>query len=944
MGACAFVLFACGLATADAETRGESNRIRVDVRLSAGSGRVEGRVHAFFVNPGAQPLERVYLWLLPNRLGEPPAALDDVNHYWIYPRAFNPGSMSVTRVRAGAPGHEQVIAAADVRDQPHAVAGPGTLVSVELAEPIAPGQRLGLVVEFRARIPERYGSLGCIDGQCTLMGGFYPMPAGLDAAGWDLEGPPMRADMEVSVALDKPASVVLFDRVFGQVTETAAGKAGARVTRVQASFRDAPYAPLFVAPRLYESRRVFARQGQAGMTLRYLAAEPPPPTDIAHEQILPYTQENHARYALESAESALALLAGIDAQGVLAGGREVLMVEAPLRFQLADSHPGVIAVSDRFYRIWPAKRFRKFHQRQLVRAFFNQLMGRLIEQRAAERARDRDSAADLLASYLTDLYDIREYRKSEFMGDILQPVAFIPVVDQLLYAPQTMFAGAYFGSVLDDEPLRDHPGRFMHQRPRGRLLYEKLRDLLTPEAMRAAMRAMIVDGARFRDAAERAYGAPMDWFFRQWEGPYPATNYRLLGVSSTRLDSGQGGGGYEHEIRVERRTAAGDTPPVEPVTVLVVLASGARRVLRWDGRGQVGVLTLRSSETVDHVVVDPSHRLVERWLPGDDQHPLFDNRDEHRVRFVYNSFGVLLNITDLSALLAVDFSLGRVHDVRQGSRFALFTSESTLIGGSARYSRHFGPAITPDRLRSSATVRFAAQRLKAGFFGEGEPAASRVTLGLSLGSSDRLFIFEPRFARDLAVGGSLGLTRFDAADSRAAEYALSGSLAVGYSRLYTIGGGHTLGLELDLAAVFGDISARSQLTNASGATGLRGYAPGALFGRSKALVRAEYRHVFTHQMNWNLGHYNFLRGIGGALFVDAGALSSCERHDLLAPDRMYASVGYGLRFFYDSFGTLPQFMRLDVAVPLVRRDRDCLGSALGGGPPVMVYLGFLPPF
>jgi hypothetical protein len=37
-------------------------------------------------------------------------------------------------------------------------------------------------------------------------------------------------------------------------------------------------------------------------------------------------------------------------------------------------------------------------------------------------------------------------------------------------------------------------------------------------------------------------------------------------------------------------------------------------------------------------------------------------------------------------------------------------------------------------------------------------------------------------------------------------------------------------------------------------------------------------------------------------------------------------------------------MRIDFAVPLVGTARPCLGGDPVGGQPVMVYLGFVPPF
>ena len=293
----------------------------------------------------------------------------------------------------------------------------------------------------------------------------------------------------------------------------------------------------------------------------------------------PIPERTTARFGLEAAAEAFELLEAIDAP---VQARELVLVEAPLRFSVAQAHPGLVVVSDRYYRIWPAKRFRKFHRRQLVRAVFGNIFAAEIARRGSEKARDIAVAGDLIASYLGDLYVLRRYKKSELLDDILQPVSFIPIIDQLLYDPQTPFADVYFSSVLDREPLRDDPRRFMHARPRGRLYYEKLRDLMTPSALRLTVRAMMLDGVDHRTASERAYGSPLDWFFRQWSLPRTAVDYRLAGVSSRRLE----GGSYQHAIAVERRSVAPHTPISEPVSVRVELADGSHRTLTWDGRGR----------------------------------------------------------------------------------------------------------------------------------------------------------------------------------------------------------------------------------------------------------------------------------------------------------------------------------------------------------------------
>jgi hypothetical protein len=886
---------------------------RVDARIDVGKRTVVGTVTVRVRNPAPWPLARAYVWLYPNRLSKRPAGINDVNFYWIYPRKFNPGAMTLTSVHAG----RVAVAPGQVRPEVHASAGRRALWSIELPRAVPPGDEIEMTLRYRARIPDRYGPFGCVGRRCTLVGGFYPMLAAVDSGGWNLGVAPQRTDMTVSVKTRKPGAIVIFDHWFGNDVAGAA-----------ASATGVAYATVHLAPSFHRSSHTYGPS-----RVEVLTYEPPPPADDARGKVLPYTKENYPRFALETAEKAYALL---DAVGARRRKGKVVVVEAPLRQRLAISQPRSILLSDRWYRIWPAKRFRKFHQRALVRELFAHHIART--QRSVEKAAELEPRADMIAAYLTDIFTLRHYEKREFADDILKPVSFVPAIDLLLYAPQTMFADAYFGRVLDNELLRDLPTRFMHQRPRGRLYYEKLRDLLTPSALGSLMRTLILERVPYREAATRAYGGSLGWFFRQWDRPYPHLNYKLVGTHSRRL----GDGTYEHLITVAREVGPGEEGVIEPVEVMVHLAGNKRRLLRWEGRGNRATLRLRARERIARVVVDPRGRLVERKLPGHEQHPKFDNRDVHKLRFVYNSLGLLFNVSDLSALLAADFSLSRVRDLKHRLDVSLFTSAAVSVGLDLAYDYSFGDTVHQDRLLSSATVGLGARRLKAGFFSE--QGASRLSLSAGVGSNNKLFIFEPLRAYSLGVGASLSLTRLDAGPSSGGEWLLSGVASAALARTVTPWDGHTFALNVRGAVAFGNLTARSQLVASGGVTGLRGFAPGELFSRGRLLARAEWRHSFIHTLNWNLGHYNFVHSIGGALFADAGVLTPCDSYDPLGKDAFYASVGYGLRSRYDSFGTMPQMVRLDVAVPITQHQRSCLGEPAGGFPPVMVYLAFLPPF
>ena len=116
------------------------------------------------------------------------------------------------------------------------------------------------------------------------------------------------------------------------------------------------------------------------------------------------------------------------------------------------------------------------------------------------------------------------------------------------------------------------------------------------------------------------------------------------------------------------------------------------------------------------------------------------------------------------------------------------------------------------------------------------------------------------------------------------------------------------------------------MLSAGGDGGLRGYDVASLLGRWRAIGRVEWRHVFTHELDINFLHSLYLRGIGGALFAEAGVVSPCESY---APDAksVNADVGYTLRIFGDWFGVSQTTINIDFAVPLVQHDRELLRHA-----------------
>ncbi len=291
--------------------------------------------------------------------------------------------------------------------------------------------------------------------------------------------------------------------------------------------------------------------------------------------------------------------------------------------------------------------------------------------------------------------------------------------------------------------------------------------------------------------------------------------------------------------------------------------------------------------------------------------------------------------------MLLDFTLRKVRDLHNSFRFQLFTNQVTTIGVFAGYTYGFGPIVTPASVAAAVAFGFTAARLSSGF-ADAPSAGTRVSLAAAVGYDDRDYIFDPRHARGVTGEAIWTLTTFDAGGGAQQTLTLLGNATA----IATPWDGQTLVANLEGAVVAGDLPSRSELLVAGGE--LRGYGPDELFGRARVTGHVEWRGGVERDLDWNIGHAVYLRGVSAAAFVDAGGISSCNRYgDVLDASNLFASVGFGLRVFYDDLGVQPAMFALDVAVPLVLHQRTCFGTddlQLAGRPPFMVYLNFLPPF
>ncbi len=758
----------------------------------------------------------------------------------------------------------------------------------------------GVPVRVRIRtslsIPERYGPFGRYLRQLTLLGGWFPVIGRADR-------PPTVGTVKARVRVPPGHAAVLGSRYMPFVPTQATSP------RWVESKNDATSMPLIVLPA-----RTGARSAANGR-VRWISGR---------RYTTDTTALRQADLTLETIDQAMSVLRR---DGLPRSSRPLLVVEAPLRRNLARAGPGVVLVSDRAFRLPPFERFFRFHQYPVARELLTSwAWGRV------RRDRFRHVAADAVGAFLRDRYVRARSGYAEDLFDVLSIWSFLPAVDSLLYAPQTAFIGAYFRVVNEVDPLRvnlnDPPSAW----PRGRIVYEKLLDRAGPRAASAAMHRLAL-GERLEPVLSDALGeGQVADFLSTWLGPYPAMQYALDAWGSAPTRGPACAPATEcYQARVDVRHSGSTV--VEPVQLRLTDDAGEQRLV-WTKTSSAAMRTVTAtlSDALDLVELDPRGRIAEAptvAVPS----PKFDNRSRAKWRVLLNNFNFGASPTAGTLNTSLDVAISRVRDVRW--RFGLNAGFGPdAISFTGRALRRFGPRVTPDRGQRWLGVSVGADRLRSNFADETNPSYA-LTSNLFVGSDTRQTAWAPEPGTALRAALTYNhvfgrLSRLDSDGESVTRNALALTLAG--LKAWRIEGRHQLSLRGSVGSFVAGRPQSQLLYFLGGRTAVRGYVIDDTVGRYRALGSAEWLHSLLGEANENVVELVWATRLDGAFFADV-ALIGNDLGTALAR-QVRADVGYGLRIYLDYFGIRPGVMAVEVAVPLL----DDQGRFAVGSP--AVYIDF----
>lgn len=878
--------------------------------IRRGRARVDG-VATYTLDRAARPGDTITLLDFAGSMPTEPDQLDEVALATYTSGPFEPGGMTL---------HGSWDAASVVR------VGPRRDVVVTLDEGAT-----SFTLRYAIDVPRRYWPFGCVRERCSLSGAIAPLPS---------------APAEGGVYLPAGGRVVVpaqwhVEAAFATPGDVPPGAPAGRTSRVPDELivvgdgRRIAYPSVFFGPRWHVTTQSHHGVGFRVLTpLRRPSGQVPYDTAIQLRPDLP-------GIVLRAASEIVELLE------VLGGDAptpdEIVVIQGPLRAQIAEAHPGVVVVSDQAFALFPHERFRRFHEDAIAKGIATALVQRRI---ASDDAASRELWMGTAIAHATvGVWRATRHARDEYAHDILSRLTFVPAVDRFLYTQQASFSSAYFRGVEDEMPVRNHPLWFAHELPTGRRIHEKLVDLLGPERMDRVYREYLATPTKDpRVLAEHAWGRQLDWFFEQWLGPYPDVDYAIADVDSRETKDG-----WHHRIVIRKDSAV---PLVEPIQILVVERGGERHYLVWNGelgphdrvladepvRGE-HVIELDTERKLASVRLDPRSRTrqVARGKRTNVD-PLFDDRKPASFRFLYTGVGLsiaaseFLNATTptsrfnaISGFALFESSLRR--DLRRTGHVQIARDRETDVAVGVGTSLSFGRKVNRQRRRSRVRLFETVALLNGRSL---DPRGGvRLVESIGIGDDTRGFGWWPERGRalDLGVSARHTLRTEGLRDHRHDFVALAD-----WVHLWRIAKDHVIAtavLAEIVIPVRGDPEYRS-LGRVGGIGGLSGYAADEAFGLGIASVQAEYRHVFVNDLRPNFVHLAWLRSIGGIAFAGASSASPCDRLDgWFERGSWYGTVGYALTGYLSILGVTPQLVRVEVAAPVIRyRNRQCLGNTL----------------
>ena len=568
---------------------------RLDVRLNEKEHVLTGRESIRYVSHAAVPLTEFYLHLYPNRYRDQfSTAARERAFYHDY---------TIADIKPADRGYLDV-ESLTVNGKATSFKLVDTVLAIELAEPLAPGQVLDLDLEFFEKIPKHIDLMGW-EGRHYDMAQWYPKVAVYDEHGWHADQYHDLGEFYGEFASYEVTLTVPRDFVVAATGALVAGDAGWQGTTPLASQAQPP------------SKEQARRQGYAveevgeGTTTKTVS--------FAAERVHDFAWVGDPDFVVEE------------------GRTRDTAVRAFFRKKDRDKWSGVAV--ERGVRIldWLGERFAPYPYAQ-ISIVQGLLEGGMEYPQLAMVGSEREALIchELAQNYLYGIlanneidepwldegfsaFMTRWYMSSRYGDEGVNP-------DDLSWyerrLDRTTARDAAEIQVLErarprlDEPVatvayrfRDRPNYRTMSYAKASLMFDMLRSVLGEESFARGLKLYYdryqfqhVDEAGLRSVFEEVAGRELGWFFDEWLHSTATCDYRLRGVKVTRADDG-----YRIEVTATRNDAI-----VMPVALLIETASGEKVSESWDGKAARHVWSVKTHDKPTRVWLDPDNQILDK--------------------------------------------------------------------------------------------------------------------------------------------------------------------------------------------------------------------------------------------------------------------------------------------------------------------------------------------
>ena len=737
-----------------------------------------------------------------------------------YPVAFNPGSIEIVSIH-DAFGNPLV--ATDFF-------GAKTLTEIRLSVPIPPKATYSLSVRFVTVIPERYGVFGYYRDWVTLQGGWHPyLPALIDGK-WDLHALPPPSQFQLDITVPKGLAVV------------ASAPLGSKTDAI-------PYFSLSFGRNMIRKEK------------------------DTHDVHLAYTfSKRNKRYGEEvfkAAESALSFFSSTS--GPLPP-MKMQLTHASLYKDIVATGERLLYVDPRLFKVFPL--LKKYHEMRIAKGVFQLLWDENLPW-------EEPWVIEMMATITAEQFSQQHYPNDAGLKSWLKPIAFLPLIDQILYADDPLLRQIYFKKTASDSEtiVSFHQPILPY--------YPWLKKLLSPEQVssvvtdykrrvqlgeKPSFKALLLDQDKTSSVVKQIFEKD---FFR--------TGFVDFGIE--RIVRKKVGDGYQTQIALKKEGLG-----VEPVEIILHKKDGTKISLPWNGvenRYRTVVTTLSPVAVVE---IDPEEITRDIYRGN--------NRDPEKWKWLLKEFNLKYNLTTHFVDYNIGLQFQPIYSTKNRINIGFLHSEPKAMG-SLQYSH-----VLPNQHTVSTGLSFQEPT--------GMKAVKTANISYSLRYPNIPFVQEylewltgqyPQWG--ITFGFDKNLT------GNSSDYTLNAVFDL--QRSFIFSNYHQIQTRLMTGVSTGELLKNTRFF-LGGDNGVRGYTPLRFGGENINLFTLEYRFPLLYETDINLSGLALTHTLQGIFFVDAGTVAS--RSLLLNLEDYRSSIGGGIRWFVDFLGIMPMTFGLDVAWPI----------------------------